>query len=155
MNPLTYRRGTMDDLDVLIHHRIQMFADMGVAPPETWPELRAMSEQYFRPAIAAGRYLAWLGECDGRVVCGGGIVLADWPGSPWDNQSRRAWILNMYVEKEFRRRGIARELMRLMLEWCRKQGLALVHLHASKEGRPLYESLGFKPTNEMRLTLPK
>lgn len=30
---------------------------------------------------------------------------------------------------------------------------ARVSLHASVEGRPLYEGLGFEPTNEMRLGL--
>ncbi len=153
MAEITYRRGGIADLEVLIHHRIQMFADMGTAPPEVWPELRQMSEAYFQTALVAESYLAWLAESDGSVVGGGGIVLAGWPGSPWDNQSRRAWILNMYVEKDYRRRGIARALMQQMLHWCRQQDLAIINLHASKQGRTLYESLGFKPTNEMRLTL--
>jgi len=38
-----------------------------------------------------------------------------------------------------------------MLEWCREAGYKNVSLHASDEGRPLYESMGFVPTNEMRL----
>ena len=153
MNEIRFRRGSLTDIDTIIHHRVQMFADMGAAPEETWPRLQAMGESYFREALASGTYLAWLAESGSRVVGGGGIVLAGWPGSPWDNQSRRAWILNMYVEPEFRRRGIARELMQLMLAWCRSEGLAIVNLHASREGRALYESLGFKPTNEMRLKL--
>jgi hypothetical protein len=40
-----------------------------------------------------------------------------------------------------------------MIAWCREQGYKTVALHASDEGRPLYESLGFQPTNEMRLHL--
>jgi hypothetical protein len=44
-------------------------------------------------------------------------------------------------------------LTKTILDWCRDQGLAAVYLHASKSGRPLYESLGFEPTNEMRLKL--
>jgi hypothetical protein len=43
--------------------------------------------------------------------------------------------------------------MHTMIEWCRKQGLVHVTLHASDKGRPLYQSLGFVPTNEMRLDL--
>ena len=37
--------------------------------------------------------------------------------------------------------------------WCREQGYKTVSLHASEDGRHLYEALGFKPTNEMRLGL--
>jgi len=40
-----------------------------------------------------------------------------------------------------------------MIAWCRRQNFASVFLHASKDGRPLYDSLGFEPTNEMKLKL--
>jgi GNAT superfamily N-acetyltransferase len=59
----------------------------------------------------------------------------------------------MYVEKPYRRRGIARTLMEEMLGWCRREEFAYVGLHASDDGRPLYEKLGFRATNEMRLEL--
>ena len=60
-------------------------------------------------------------------------------------------VLNLYVERDQRRRGVARELMKAMIVWCRDNGFSSVGLHASDEGRPLYEQLGFKATNEMRL----
>jgi len=40
------------------------------------------------------------------------------------------------------------------VDWCWQNGVPIVILHASTEGRPLYESMGFKPTNEMRIELP-
>jgi GNAT superfamily N-acetyltransferase len=57
------------------------------------------------------------------------------------------------VYPDFRRKGIARDLMKIMIDWCRTEGFAAVYLHASKDGRPLYEALGFEPTTEMRLKL--
>jgi len=60
-------------------------------------------------------------------------------------------ILNVFTEPEFRKRGIARQVMLAILAWVRQQGLRSVNLHASKEGRTLYEKLGFEATNEMRL----
>jgi len=33
--------------------------------------------------------------------------------------------------------------------------MRFVYLHASDEGRPLYESIGFDATNEMRLDLSR
>ena len=43
--------------------------------------------------------------------------------------------------------------MECIIAWCREQGFATLYLHASDAGRPLYEQLGFEPTNEMRLEL--
>ena len=60
-------------------------------------------------------------------------------------------ILNLYTEPEFRRRGIARQIMLTILSWVKDHGLRAVNLHASAAGRPLYEKLGFEATNEMRL----
>jgi GNAT superfamily N-acetyltransferase len=76
-----------------------------------------------------------------------------WPSHPYDLECRRATILNVYVYPGFRRKGIARRLMQTMIDWCRKESFAVVYLHASKDGKPLYEELGFEPTTEMRLKL--
>jgi hypothetical protein len=48
---------------------------------------------------------------------------------------------------------MAKRIVQAALEACRSAGLRRVTLHASEEGRPLYEALGFQATNEMRLTL--
>ena len=59
-------------------------------------------------------------------------------------------IVNVYTEPAHRHRGLARRLMRIMLDWCAQRGVPQVVLHASDGGRPLYQSLGFVPTSEMR-----
>ena len=65
---------------------------------------------------------------------------------------RQGIILNVFVEPEFRRQGLARQLIERALEWARDERLTSIVLHASKAGRPLYEQLGFIATNEMRFT---
>ena len=45
-------------------------------------------------------------------------------------------ILNVYTEPEFRKRGIARQIMVTILDWLKSRGLRGVNLHASAEGRP-------------------
>lgn len=50
-------------------------------------------------------------------------------------------------------RGLARQLMDAALAWCSLNQVRAVILHASDDGRRLYQSMGFKPTNEMRIVL--
>jgi len=69
--------------------------------------------------------------------------------------SHEAYVLNVYTEPTHRRGGVARAIMNAILEWCREQRVARVTLHASREGRPLYEDLGFEPSNEMRFVLDR
>jgi len=42
-------------------------------------------------------------------------------------------------------------LMQHVMEFAGSEGVESHVLHASSEGRPLYEPLGFTATNEMRL----
>ena len=152
--PVTIRQATPADLDVVMRHRRSMFADMGDRDRPALDAMDASSRPLFARALADGSYRGWLAqEHDGRVVAGGGIILLPYHSSPRDPSPQRAWIVNMYTEPEHRRQGLARRLMDEMIAWCRGRRMTTVYLHASDEGRPLYESLGFTPTNEMRLRL--
>ena len=143
------RPATAEDLDTVIHHRIAMFRDMGY-PDAVLTAIEQVSRPLLRDALANSDYHGVLAESDGDgIVGGGGVLVVPWPGT----QPQRAWIQNVYVAPEFRRRGIAREIMRTLIDWCRDQGFNSVNLHASTDGRPLYEQLGFEATNEMRLGL--
>lgn len=153
MDEFSIREATAADTDTLVHHRLGMYLGMGTDPAVV-AKLERPSREYFSRALREGDYRGWLAQTrDGRVVSGGGIVISPWPSNPRDPYPRRVMILNMFTEPTFRRRGLARMLMQTMIAWCREQGYKTVALHASDEGRPLYESLGFQPTNEMRLHL--
>jgi GNAT superfamily N-acetyltransferase len=75
-----------------------------------------------------------------------GLATAYRWGEKW-----RGNIVNVYTETAYRRKGLARELMKTAMEWCAREGVEMVILHASDHGRPLYERLGFEATNEMTL----
>jgi GNAT superfamily N-acetyltransferase len=148
------RRATLDDADVLVHHRTRMFADMGVSMDA------AVVEQAFRrwlaSSITSGLYRAWLIETDaGEVVAGGGITVLPWPPGPRDLGDRLAFAYNVYTEPAHRRRGLGRMIMDAIHAWCREAGVGSIGLHASRSGQPLYESLGYResPTPTMYLTL--
>lgn len=154
MNTSTIRPATSEDLEVVLYHRRRMFEDMGFGDRQALDAMIAASTPLLRRGLADGTYRGWLVEAAGnRVVAGGGVILLHFQPHPRDPRPQRAWVVNMFTEPEHRRRGLARLLMQAILEWCRAEGMRDLYLHASDEGRALYESLGFKPTNEMRLTL--
>ena len=110
---------------------------------------------WVQPRIASGEYLTWFAiAADGSIAGGAGLWLMDWPPHMIGAGARRGNILNVYTEPVHRRQGMARALMQVALDWCAANRVGAVILHASPEGRGLYESLGFGSTNEMRLILP-
>lgn len=156
MEELRVRKASFSDLPLILSHRRKMFEEMRIGGPAGLDAMDRESEAFFSAAMKDGSYRGWLVEDPtGRVVAGGGIGLISFPPNPKNPSSRRATIFNVYTEPEFRRRGLARKLMNLMIDWCRENGFAWVMLHASEAGRPLYESMGFERTSEMQLSLRK
>ncbi len=154
MNGISIRPATVDDIPTLLHHRRSMWWDMGRRDEAILAMLEPAAQEYFSAAVPDGSYRGFLAvNQEGKVIGGAGIVISPWPGQFHQPQPKRAMILNMYVERDYRRRGIGRALMETMIAWCRKNQFSAVGLHASEEGRPLYEKMGFRPTNEMRLDL--
>lgn len=145
----------MEDAAVIAAHRRSMFADMGHHDPATLDAMAAAFEPWVRRKMESGDYLAWFAIApDGAIAAGIGLWLMDWPPHVIGSGPARGNILNVYVRPEDRRQGLARDLMKVALDWCAANRIDCVILHSSPAGRPLYESLGFTATNEMRLMLP-
>jgi len=66
---------------------------------------------------------------------------------------RYAYVNGVYVYPNYRRRGIARRLMNMAIDWARERGCVQVRLRSSDDGRPLYRSLGFAASSEMQLDI--
>jgi GNAT superfamily N-acetyltransferase len=149
------RPATVRDLEAILHHRRRMCEDMGHRDAAVLDAMVADGRPLLRRWLEDGLYRGWLAEREGAVVAGGGLIVSTWLPNAADPQDRRATILNVYTEPAHRRQGLARALMEVMLGWCRDEGFRAVTLDASEDGRALYESLGFRPTPQMRLDLSR
>ena len=157
------RRATPDDVDVISWHRARMFQDMGLIPDHLFESFRTRSLQYLRGTLASGEYAGWLAferSDPPKILAGAGVLLRQVPPFPLSqpdgetmiSDGRQGLIVNVFTEPEWRRRGLARLLMEEILTWSRAQRLESLTLHASDDGRALYQRLGFIATDEMRFS---
>lgn len=154
------RRATAADAPVLARHRAEMFRDMGELQDDQYGTLVAAAERDLATWLALGDYVSFVASPQGRpgeIVAGAGIQIRKLlprplPGGNGIRVGPEAIVLNVFTERVWRRRGIADQLMQHLIDWARTHGIARLVLHASPDGRPLYERLGFEPTNEMRYT---
>ena len=156
------RFATIADLELISWHRARMFQDMGELPPKLFESFRAQSRDSLRQMFERENYFGWLATLEKepkQIVAGAGVQLREVPPHPQINANgkidiisgRQAIIQNVYTESEWRRRGLAALLIERIIDWIREQGIESLVLHASDEGRALYERLGFIATTEMRL----
>jgi GNAT superfamily N-acetyltransferase len=155
------RRATVADIDTIALHRARMFRDMGELPPELFETFRSQSRNKLQRMFERGEYTGWLASTESepdRIVAGAGVQLREVPPHPQTNANgkidivsgRQAIIQNVYTEPDWRRLGLAALLIKRIIDWTREEGIDSVVLHASDEGRALYERLGFVLTTEMR-----
>lgn len=161
--PFEIREATVADIALLAGHRAAMFRDMGKLAPDAEAPLIRASADYLGEALPRGEYLAWLAQTTGSpptVIGGAGVQLRRILPRPASagggvELGPEAIVLNVYVEPAWRRRGVADALMRTVLSALARLQIRRIVLHASDEGRGLYERLGFVPTNEMRFEPPQ
>ncbi len=155
MDPsMTLREASAEEIPVLIRHRRLMFESIGFADRARNDAMDAAVDGYFAEAVPSGEYRAWVvTTAEGEIVGGIGLKVMSMAPSPRNLDGRYAYLMGLYVEPEHRRRGIAQALVEGAIAWAREQGIVEVRLHASDQGRPLYEGIGFRQTNEMRMML--
>jgi GNAT superfamily N-acetyltransferase len=155
--PASYslRMALPSDAEVIARHRALMFRDMDSITQEDSDKLFTAGVPWLQGILTTGDYIAWLALQQDEVVAGGGVYVREIGPVPGCYRTGR-WghIMNIYTEEAHRRRGLARLLMQTILEWCANNHLDHVTLAASEEGRPLYETLGFIPTTDMKLPKP-
>lgn len=123
--------------------------------PEVPSTARTAYTEWVRSAIENGIYHGWFAVHQGDTVGGAGLVLLDWGPTRNSSATKRARVVNVWVDPLMRRRGIARALTRLACQQAQRMGVTTVSLSSTAMSRSLYASLGFEPAvAEMTLTIP-
>ncbi|CAB3759934.1 GNAT family N-acetyltransferase [Paraburkholderia humisilvae] len=137
------------DLELVCRHREQMFRDAG-RDEAVLQTMTAHFREWLRPRLRNRTYFGYVMTDGHDPVAGIGLMLIDWPPHPSHPASdQRGYVLNVYVEPAYRRRGLARELMQLADAEFAKRGVQYAILHATDAGRDLYAGLGWGATTEM------
>jgi ribosomal protein S18 acetylase RimI-like enzyme len=141
---------TAADASIISQHRRRMFVDAGRADNQILAVMAEHFEPWVERMLAEGKYSGWITTAKGQVVASAGLLILDWPPHPLDpRQDKRGYLLNVFVEPEFRRKRLASHLIELALSEARRRKIRVVALHSTDSGRALYESNGFRRTDEM------
>jgi GNAT superfamily N-acetyltransferase len=137
---------------LLADHRRHVWQEVGEWGDEL-NEHGPVWDAWVTAALADGRLLAWIAEHAGEPVASAALLISPAvprPGSPAEHSGR---VHGVWVEPAWRRRGIARALMDVLVTHARAYPLVNLTLHPSDEARPMYEQMGFVPLPEMGLRL--
>ncbi|MCB9964782.1 MAG: GNAT family N-acetyltransferase [Rhodospirillales bacterium] len=148
------RRSTFSDWTILQKLNQKLFDlefnnyDSSIDPG--WPTSPA-GITYYQDAVSNKTKAAFLAEIDETAV---GYIIISYDSSRHDesyrNKVREAEIENMYVESNFRDRGIGRELVSQAEQWSQKCGathIQVISSYTNNSASDFYESIGFDTYN--------
>jgi ribosomal protein S18 acetylase RimI-like enzyme len=150
------------DISLLVNHRKLMFLEMNRlrGTPVNMTALERMCGQYsvFLKKHLGKDVFGFILEIDKTPVASGAAsIMGIWPPSvTLPKEHSAGYVYGIYCEPSFRKKGLARTVMKSIIKQLKVRGASLVTLYASAAGVSLYESLGFiHKTSWMTLEIKK
>ena len=137
---ITYRKLEEKDLETFIRMRITQLREEGAT--EDLDLVPALMDYYHRH-MADGTFVSWLAVDDDQIVGTSGMSFVENPPYFGCPTGRVGLLSSMYTDPAYRRRGIAKELLRRVVEEAREYGCGSVQITASDMGVLLYTDFGF------------
>lgn len=150
---MEFRRATKADVEAFVDVRIEFVTQIRTIADVD--DFRARTLEYMTDHIETDDLLVYLAVEDGEIVSSCMASLYRTPPVPSCRTGRTAELLNVYTKQEFRRRGIAEQLIRMLFTQLQARGVEKVLLDYTEDGLPLYQKLGFSLLpHQMELKLP-
>jgi ribosomal protein S18 acetylase RimI-like enzyme len=152
---INIREASRDEDLAIARHFYQMWRDNDVAAESIRSDWQETILQFINNARQDLLYQAFIAEVDGVAIGSAScqIFAGLYPQVLAENYRKYGYIWGVYVDKNYRRKGIAKQLTNMAIAYLKSLGCTWVILHASPSGKPVYTSLGFSESNEMRLDL--
>lgn len=141
---MEFRVATLDDLDLLTESRIEVLrAANKLDDSADMKEVEKESYEYYKKSLANNTHFAILVMEDDKFIGAGGVSFYEVMPTYHNPSGKKAYIMNMYTNPNYRRQGIAYKTLDILVNTSKQRGINQISLEATEMGRPLYEKYGF------------
>ncbi len=138
--PIQYKKLTEKELEVFIDMRIHQLREEGAKEDI---DLKPALQDYYHRHMADGTFVAWLAVDGEQIIGTSGMSFVEKPPYFGCPSGRIGLLSSMFTSKEYRRQGIAKELLTRVVNEARAYGCGTVQITASDMGVLLYTNFGF------------
>lgn len=135
-----YRKLTKEDLDTFIDMRINQLREEGAKEDI---DLKPALWDYYSRHMADGTFVSWLAVDRDKIVGTSGMSFVEKPPYFGCPSGKMGLLSSMFTDKDYRRQGIAKELLSRVVNEAREYGCGTVQITASDMGVLLYTDFGF------------
>ena len=135
-----YRRLTDKELDTFIEMRINQLREEGAKENI---DLRPALKDYYNRHMREGTFVSWIAVDGDKIIGTSGMSFVEKPPYFGCPNGKIGLLSSMFTNPDYRRKGIAKELLRRVVEEARKYGCGTIQITASDMGVKLYTAYGF------------
>ena len=137
---ITYQKLTKKELDTFIQMRIRQLREEGATEDI---DLVPALQDYYDRHMFDGTFVSWLAIDGDRIIGTSGMSFVEKPPYFGCPSGKMGILSSMFTDPEYRRKGIARELLSRVVHEARAYGCGTVQITASDMGVLLYTDFGF------------
>ena len=137
---IKFRRLTENELETFIEMRINQLREEGAKEDF---DLKPALKDYYNRHISDGTFISWLATENDVIIGTSGISIVEKPPYFGCPSGKVGLLSSMYTNPDYRRMGIAKELLNRIVSEARQQGCGTIQITASDMGVKLYTAYGF------------
>ncbi len=137
---LKYKRLTEKELDTFIEIRINQLCEEGAKENI---DLRPALQNYYKKHLSDGTFVSWIALDNDKIVGTSGMSFVEKPPYFGCPSGKIGLLSSMYTNTNYRRMGIAKELLNRVVDEARAYGCGTIQITASDMGVKLYTACGF------------
>ena len=137
---IEYRRLTENELDVFIDMRINQLREEGAKEDI---DLKPALKEYYNRHMADGTFVSWLALDGDNIIGTSGMSFVEKPPYFGCPSGKMGLLSSMFTNPNYRRKGIAKELLSRVINDAKVYGCGTVQITASDMGVKLYTNFGF------------
>ena len=144
---VSVRCATLDDVPALVVLMAAFYAESSYPLDNEWAS-GSFRKLMSNPSLGC----AWLASAGGNAI-GHAVLTARYT---MEHGASSGYVDDLYVEPEYRRRGVGFALLEMLFRECRVRELASVYVEAGRSNRPalaLYAKFGLAPVTDGRVLL--
>ena len=138
---IQYKKLTDKELDTFIDTRIKQLREEGTTEDI---DLKPALRDYYERHMADGTFVSWIALDDDKIIGTSGMSFVEKPPYFGCPNGKIGLLSSMYTSNEYRRKGIAKELLTRVVKEAENYGCGAVQITASDMGVLLYTDFGFR-----------
>lgn len=141
MDNIEFRKIRKDDIPYIVKMRILQLKEEDA---EEVFDITDNLTDYYQTHIADETFIGWVAIYNGEVIGTSGMSFCKKPPYYSNPTGKIGLLSSMYTTKKYRRQGVAKRLLQMVINEAKEYGCGTVYITASQQGSLLYENCGFK-----------